>query len=269
MSSRWTQCSSWIDMCCHRAKQTGSLFPCCLPLGAKCAESFPCSAPSGMSENYVIFIEQPLKMDLWHIITAKLRRKPISEGLRWEPHCNTRFHVVNKHTGQVGLQLLLSCLFTLQGPGWSGSQQKLLHMGLKASGLDFLERESLPRPRKPRGSQLGACESLFWNYTIAQGLRSPELHSVVLDGKCRTPRRARVPATAAPSLVRDMDSPAAGGSGSTAWTQCPGDGTRCKGMLTVICQDPVGLALLLIKGAINCHPKGALTSRKSGEGEKG
>ncbi|XP_025063434.1 beta,beta-carotene 9',10'-oxygenase isoform X3 [Alligator sinensis] len=55
----------------------------------------------GMSENYVIFIEQPLKMDLWHIITAKLRRKPISEGLRWEPHCNTRFHVVNKHTGQV------------------------------------------------------------------------------------------------------------------------------------------------------------------------
>ncbi|XP_014376799.1 beta,beta-carotene 9',10'-oxygenase isoform X1 [Alligator sinensis] len=55
----------------------------------------------GMSENYVIFIEQPLKMDLWHIITAKLRRKPISEGLRWEPHCNTRFHVVNKHTGQL------------------------------------------------------------------------------------------------------------------------------------------------------------------------
>ncbi|OXB68152.1 UNVERIFIED_CONTAM: hypothetical protein H355_010658, partial [Colinus virginianus] len=34
----------------------------------------------GMSENYIIFIEQPIKLDLLRIITSKFRGKPISEG---------------------------------------------------------------------------------------------------------------------------------------------------------------------------------------------
>lgn len=55
----------------------------------------------GMSENYVIFIEQPVQIKLWEIITAKFLGKSLLDGLSWEPQLNTRFYVVNKHTGQV------------------------------------------------------------------------------------------------------------------------------------------------------------------------
>ncbi|NWR25509.1 BCDO2 oxygenase, partial [Emberiza fucata] len=55
----------------------------------------------GMTENYIIFIEQPLKLDLLRIITSKLRGKPIYDGISWEPQHSTYFHVVNKHTGEV------------------------------------------------------------------------------------------------------------------------------------------------------------------------
>lgn len=56
-----------------------------------------------MSENYVIFIEQPLKMNLWKFITAKVLGKSFLEAISWEPEHSTRFHVVNKLTGQVRL----------------------------------------------------------------------------------------------------------------------------------------------------------------------
>ncbi|KAK2530369.1 Bco2 [Columba livia] len=55
----------------------------------------------GMSENYIIFIEQPIKLNLLQIITSKLRGKAIVDGISWEPQYNTCFHVVNKHTGEV------------------------------------------------------------------------------------------------------------------------------------------------------------------------
>lgn len=56
----------------------------------------------GMSENYVIFIEQPALIKLWEIITANFSGESFLDGLSWEPQLNTRFYVVNKHTGQVG-----------------------------------------------------------------------------------------------------------------------------------------------------------------------
>ncbi|NWV05726.1 BCDO2 oxygenase, partial [Ptilonorhynchus violaceus] len=55
----------------------------------------------GMTENYIVFIEQPLKLNLLQIITSKLRGKAISDGISWEPQYHTYFHVVNKHTGEV------------------------------------------------------------------------------------------------------------------------------------------------------------------------
>nr|KAF6436982.1 beta-carotene oxygenase 2 [Molossus molossus] len=55
----------------------------------------------GMTTNYIIFIEQPLKMNLWKLATSKIRGEAFSDGLSWEPQYNTRFHVVNKHTGQL------------------------------------------------------------------------------------------------------------------------------------------------------------------------
>ncbi|NXV64182.1 BCDO2 oxygenase, partial [Molothrus ater] len=55
----------------------------------------------GMTENYIVFIEQPLRLNLLKIITSKLRGTAIYDGISWEPQHNTYFHVVNKHTGEV------------------------------------------------------------------------------------------------------------------------------------------------------------------------
>ncbi|XP_078538135.1 carotenoid-cleaving dioxygenase, mitochondrial-like [Lissotriton helveticus] len=55
----------------------------------------------GMTENYVVFIEQPLKIDLMRLITAQLRGKGFSGAIKWTPEENTVFHIVNKHTGEL------------------------------------------------------------------------------------------------------------------------------------------------------------------------
>lgn len=55
----------------------------------------------GMSENYVVFIEQPIKMDLLKIVTCKLRGRALSEGIYWDPEQETVFHLVDKRTGKV------------------------------------------------------------------------------------------------------------------------------------------------------------------------
>ncbi|XP_067087887.1 carotenoid-cleaving dioxygenase, mitochondrial-like [Osmerus mordax] len=54
-----------------------------------------------MSQNHVVFIEQPIKMDLLKIVTCKLRGKALSEGIYWDPEQETVFHLVDKHTGKV------------------------------------------------------------------------------------------------------------------------------------------------------------------------
>ncbi len=54
-----------------------------------------------MSENYVVFIEQPIKMDLLKIVTCKLRGRALSEGIYWDPKLETVFHLVDKRTGEV------------------------------------------------------------------------------------------------------------------------------------------------------------------------
>ncbi|XP_057695607.1 beta-carotene oxygenase 2b [Corythoichthys intestinalis] len=54
-----------------------------------------------MSENYVVFIEQPIKMDLLKIITGKLKGKSISDSFSWDPKLKTIFHLIHKKTGKV------------------------------------------------------------------------------------------------------------------------------------------------------------------------
>ncbi|KAI7812931.1 carotenoid-cleaving dioxygenase, mitochondrial isoform X1 [Triplophysa rosa] len=54
----------------------------------------------GMSENYVVFIEQPIKMDLFKIMTSKLKGKALSDGIYWDPNQETIFHLIDKQTGK-------------------------------------------------------------------------------------------------------------------------------------------------------------------------
>lgn len=66
-----------------------------------------------MSENYVVFIEQPIKMDLLKILTGKLTGKSISDGLYWDPQLNTIFHLIHKQTGKVKTMNSMKCSFSL------------------------------------------------------------------------------------------------------------------------------------------------------------
>lgn len=54
-----------------------------------------------MSENYIVFIEQPIKMDLKQIILGRLVGRDISKAISWDPKQDTRFHLINKKTGKV------------------------------------------------------------------------------------------------------------------------------------------------------------------------
>ncbi|XP_038634402.1 beta,beta-carotene 9',10'-oxygenase-like isoform X3 [Scyliorhinus canicula] len=55
----------------------------------------------GMSKNYIIFVEQPLKINVLKILTSKFRGKSLNNAINWEPELNTIIHVVNKHTGEI------------------------------------------------------------------------------------------------------------------------------------------------------------------------
>lgn len=65
-----------------------------------------------MSENYVVFIEQPIKMNLPKIVTCKLRGKALGEGgIYWDPKQDTVFHLADKRTGEVRLSWLRARLY--------------------------------------------------------------------------------------------------------------------------------------------------------------
>lgn len=49
----------------------------------------------------MVFVEQPIRMDLFKIVTGKLRGRSISDGFLWNPKRNTVFHLVDKRTGEV------------------------------------------------------------------------------------------------------------------------------------------------------------------------
>ncbi|XP_061558161.1 carotenoid-cleaving dioxygenase, mitochondrial-like isoform X2 [Phycodurus eques] len=54
-----------------------------------------------MSENYVVFIEQPSKIDLMKIATCKMRGKPFRDAIYWDPELETILHLINKRTGEA------------------------------------------------------------------------------------------------------------------------------------------------------------------------
>lgn len=77
----------------------GATILCSIPSVDKTKPSYYHSF--AMSENYVVFIEQPIKMNLLKIVTGKLTGKSIGDGFFWDPKLNTIFHLIHKQTGEV------------------------------------------------------------------------------------------------------------------------------------------------------------------------
>jgi len=54
-----------------------------------------------MSENYIVFVEQPIKLDVMKMKLYQIQGKSLNKAMKWEPQYDTIFHLVNKHTGKV------------------------------------------------------------------------------------------------------------------------------------------------------------------------
>ncbi|XP_029019352.1 beta-carotene 15, 15-dioxygenase 2, like isoform X2 [Betta splendens] len=67
-----------------------------------------------MSENYIVFIEQPIKLDLLKFMLYRIQGKSFHKVMSWEPQCETVFHLVNKHSGEVSaVKYRAAAMFTL------------------------------------------------------------------------------------------------------------------------------------------------------------
>ncbi|KAM3868222.1 beta-carotene 15, 15-dioxygenase 2, like [Diretmus argenteus] len=53
-----------------------------------------------MSENYIVFIEQPIKLNLLKFMLYRIQGKSFHKVMSWEPQYKTIFHLVNRHTGE-------------------------------------------------------------------------------------------------------------------------------------------------------------------------
>lgn len=54
-----------------------------------------------MSENYIVFIEQPIKLDLLKFMLYRVVGKSFHKVMSWNPELETIFHVADRHTGQA------------------------------------------------------------------------------------------------------------------------------------------------------------------------
>ncbi|XP_017272617.1 beta-carotene 15, 15-dioxygenase 2, like [Kryptolebias marmoratus] len=67
-----------------------------------------------MSENYIVFVEQPIKLDLLKFMLYKIQGKSFHKIMTWEPQCGVVFHLVDRHTGKESeVKYLAAPMFTL------------------------------------------------------------------------------------------------------------------------------------------------------------
>jgi hypothetical protein len=53
----------------------------------------------GMSQNYIIFIEQPYLIKISRVLSSKLKGYAVKDWLEWRPQDKNRFYIVEKNTG--------------------------------------------------------------------------------------------------------------------------------------------------------------------------
>ena len=54
-----------------------------------------------MTENYIVFAEQPLVVNGFKLATCTPKGKPLTDCLEWNDKQPTRFHLIHKSTGNV------------------------------------------------------------------------------------------------------------------------------------------------------------------------
>ncbi|XP_077987772.1 carotenoid-cleaving dioxygenase, mitochondrial-like [Glandiceps talaboti] len=54
-----------------------------------------------LTDNYIVYLEQPLHINVVKIMQAKINNTPLAECMEYRPENKAYFHVVNRHTGEV------------------------------------------------------------------------------------------------------------------------------------------------------------------------
>ncbi|XP_070552531.1 carotenoid-cleaving dioxygenase, mitochondrial-like [Ptychodera flava] len=55
----------------------------------------------GMTDNYFIFVEQPLIVKEWQVLSKRFFQKTYADCVEWNPSMKTLFHVIRRDTGQI------------------------------------------------------------------------------------------------------------------------------------------------------------------------
>lgn len=55
----------------------------------------------GASENYLVFIEQPLTFNMGRVMTLTMKGRCLYDCAEWNPHLLNTFHIIDKRTGKV------------------------------------------------------------------------------------------------------------------------------------------------------------------------
>ncbi|KAL7839286.1 hypothetical protein SRHO_G00259440 [Serrasalmus rhombeus] len=132
-----------------------------------------------LSENYVIFIEQPIKLDLLKFMLHRVLGKSFHEVMSWEPQLETVFHVVDRRTGQLSkTRYYTTAMFTLhQINAYEDNGYLIMDMccGEDGSVIGNFTLENL----KAAGEEMdkfysSLCTILPWRYVLPLEVKEEE-----------------------------------------------------------------------------------------------
>jgi len=55
----------------------------------------------GLSENFIIFLEQSLKINFLALASGLITKRPFMDCMQMDSNWNTRIHLINRHTGEI------------------------------------------------------------------------------------------------------------------------------------------------------------------------
>ena len=97
VTSTGTRC----DSCCQNSKVIASL-PSSHLLSLSYFHSF------GITENYIVFLEQSVLLNYFYLMLTIIRNEPLARAFQTDKHFNTRIHLINKHTGHIVKQKFIT-----------------------------------------------------------------------------------------------------------------------------------------------------------------
>ncbi|XP_005729419.1 beta-carotene 15, 15-dioxygenase 2, like [Pundamilia nyererei] len=154
-----------------------------------------------MSENYIVFVEQPIKIDLLKFMLYKIQGKSFSKVMTWEPQHATIFHLVNRHTGKKSeVKYYTGPMFTLhQINAFEDSEFLVMDMCCGGDG-ELIGEFTLENLRRNSGEEIdefynSLCRNLPRRYVLPLSVdeQTPADENLVTLHNCKATARMTKP----------------------------------------------------------------------------